>query len=59
MVNYNINSNLFIELLRNIRKYMGFSTKIKNYYTFKDIKNLKSVLKKIKELKKKKKEKRN
>ena len=42
MVNYNINSNFFIELLRNIRKYMGFSTKTKNYYTFKDSKKLKS-----------------
>ena len=46
MVNYNINSNFFIELMRNIRKYMGFSTKIKNYYTFKDSKELKSGTKK-------------
>jgi len=39
-VNYNINSNFYIELIRNIRKLMGFSTKKKDYYKFGDINNI-------------------
>ena len=48
LLNYNINSNFYIELLRNIRKYMGLSTKTKHYYTFKDSKKMKSGAKKMK-----------
>ena len=35
-VNHNINPNYYIELIRNIRKMLGFSTLRKDYYKFKD-----------------------
>tara|TARA_B110000495_G_C23010955_1_gene597927 strand:- start:963 stop:2099 length:1137 start_codon:yes stop_codon:yes gene_type:complete len=34
LVNLNINLNYYIELVRNIRKLLGFSTKRKDYYKF-------------------------
>lgn len=34
LVNLNINLNYYIELIRNIRKLLGFSTKKKEYYKF-------------------------
>ena len=36
-VNHNINSNYYIELIRNIRKIMGYKTLKKDYYKFKDV----------------------
>ena len=35
-VNHNINSNYYIELIRTIRKFMGYTTAKKDYYKFKD-----------------------
>ena len=37
LVNYNINPNYFIELMRNLRKLLGFSTLKKDYYKFGDV----------------------
>ena len=37
LVNLNINVNYYTELVRNIRKMMGFSTKKKDYYIFGDV----------------------
>ena len=37
LVNLNINLNYYIELIRNIRKLLGFSTKKKEYYKFGDV----------------------
>ena len=36
-VNHNINPNYYIELIRNIRKIIGFKTLKKDYYKFKDV----------------------
>ena len=36
-VNHNINSNYYIELIRNIRKLMGYNVLKKDYYKFKDV----------------------
>ena len=35
LVNHNINLNFYIELVRNIRKVLGFSVKKQDYYGFK------------------------
>ena len=55
-VNHNINSNYYIELIRTIRKFMGYTTAKKDYYKFKDTeKTLASKSSKNKTKKKKKK----
>ena len=54
-VNHNINSNYYIELIRTIRKFMGYTTAKKDYYKFKDTeKTLASKSSKNKTKKKKK-----
>ena len=59
-VNYNINSNYYLELTRNIRKIMGYPIQRKEYYKFKDVnKTLLSSGGSIKKKKTKKKSKRN
>jgi len=36
-VNHNINPNYYVELIRNIRKLMGYNVLKKDYYKFKDV----------------------
>lgn len=45
LVNFNININYYLELIRNIRKYLGLSLKKSKYYNFINLKN-KSLKKK-------------
>ena len=56
-VNHNINSNYYIELIRNIRKIMGYKTLKKDYYKFKDVNKTLSSSKGSKKSKKKSKKK--
>ena len=48
LVNLNINLNYYTELIRNIRKLLGFSTKKKEYYKFGDVNKIFSSSGKIK-----------
>ena len=58
-VNHNINPNYYIELIRNIRKLMGYNVLKKDYYKFKDVnKTLSSRGAKTKKKSKKKSKKR-
>ena len=36
-VNHNINPNYYVELIRSIRKLMGYPIQRKEYYKFKDV----------------------
>ena len=59
-VNYNINPNYYLELIRNIRKLLGYSIARSDYYKFKDVHitiGSKHKLKKTKNKSKKKKSK--
>ena len=47
LVNLNINPNYYIELIRTLRKYLGYSVKKKNYYIFGNTKKTFSLKKKI------------
>ena len=55
LVNLNINLNYYIELVRNIRKLLGFSTKKKEYYKFGNVNEIFSSSGKMNKNKKKKK----
>ena len=58
-VNHNINPNYYVELIRNIRKLMGYNVLKKDYYKFKDVnKTLSSRGSKTKKKSKKKSKKR-
>ena len=58
-VNHNINPNYYVELIRNIRKLMGYNVLKKDYYKFKDVnKTLSSRGSKAKKKSKKKSKKR-
>ena len=58
-VNHNINPNYYVELIRNIRKLMGYNVLKKDYYKFKDVnKTLSSRGAKTKKKSKKKSKKR-
>ena len=58
-VNHNINPNYYVELIRNIRKLMGYNVLKKDYYKFKDVnKTLSSRGSKTKKKSKKKSNKR-
>lgn len=55
-VNHNINPNYYLELIRSIRKLMGYSISKKEYYKFKDVdRTLKTGKKTLKKKKKSKK----
>jgi thiol-disulfide isomerase/thioredoxin len=55
LVNLNINLNYYIELVRNIRKLLGFSTKKKEYYKFGNVNEIFASSGKINKKKKTKK----
>jgi hypothetical protein len=55
-VNHNINPNYYLELIRSVRKLMGYSISKQDYYKFKDVdKTLKTGKKTLKKKKKSKK----
>ena len=54
-VNYNINPNYYLELIRNIRKLLGYSIARSDYYKFKDVHITLGSKHKLKKTKKKKK----
>lgn len=58
LVNLNINLNYYIELVRNIRKLLGFSTKKKEYYKFGNVNEIFASSGKINKKKKTKNKKR-
>ena len=47
-VNHNINPNYYIEMIRNIRKLLGFPILTKDYYKFKDVNKTLGIKKKTK-----------
>ena len=47
-VNHNINPNYYIEMIRNIRKLLGFPILTKDYYKFKDVNKTLGIKKKSK-----------
>jgi hypothetical protein len=58
-VNHNINQNYYLELIRSIRKLMGFPIQRKEYYKFRDVKKFYNSRLRASRKKTKKKKKRN
>ena len=52
-VNHNINSNYYLELVRGIRKLLGYSVERKEYYRFGDVDRLYAARKKKRKTKRK------